>query len=271
MTHYELFLSTYIKGFDILLCILVFARHVQRRLPFFAVFATTILVTNLGTTFVFSYFGYRSWASYYASWIAIGATLLARSIAIAELCSDVLRPYRGIWGLTWRLLAALTAGFLLHAAIDAQGQAHWIQRYVLTLDRDIQIATAVILVALLLIGAYYHLPLDPLQKWLVAGFSLFCVIQFVNSTFFRDFFVEYISSGSSLSAQIDQMNNVWNTIYIGASSLCIGFWCFALRKPLPAREKAPVLLPQGLYQELSPEINLQLRSFNDRLMELLKP
>src|ERR1039458_7785589 len=104
MTHYELFLATYIKGFDVLLCILVYTRHLQKRLPYFAVYATTILATNLGTTFVYAYFGFQTPTSYYASRVAIAATLLARSFAIAELCRDVLRAYRGIWALAWRLL-----------------------------------------------------------------------------------------------------------------------------------------------------------------------
>jgi hypothetical protein len=271
MTHYELFLATYIKGFDILLCVLVYARHLQRRLPFFAVFATTILVTNLGTTIVYACFGYWAPISNYASWIAAAATLLTRSFAIAELCRDTLRAYRGIWALAWRLLGLMTVGFLVHAAIDAQGQPHWIEAYGLTLERDIEIASVVILLAMLLVGQYYRLPLEPLQKSIVIGICLFCVIQFVNSTFFRDFFIQYISSETAVKARMNQMNDLWNTVYIAASSLCIGLWCFALRRPLPEPAKAPILLPAELYPVLMPEINLQLRSFNDRLLELLKP
>ena len=270
MTHYELFLATFIKGLDILLCILVFSKHLQKRLPFFAVFAVTILVTNLGTAFVFAYFGFRTPISYYSWWIALAATLLTRSVAIAELCRDVLSAYRGIWALAWRLLGLMTVGFLVHAAIDAQGQPHWIEACGLTLERDIEIASVVILLAMLLVGAYYRLPLDPLQKWLVTGLCLFSIVQFVNSTVFRDFFTQYISSRTAMKAQMNQMNSLWNTVYVAASSLCIGLWCFALRKPVAERAQEPVLLPAGLYQELSPEINLQLRSFNDRLLELLK-
>jgi hypothetical protein len=270
MTHYEIFLATYMKGFDILLCVLVYSRHLQKRLPFFAVYATTILVTNLGTTFVYAYFGFQTAISFYAAWIAITATLLTRSFAIAELCSDILAAYRGIWALTWRVLGLLTVAFLVDAAIDAQGQPHWIQAYELTLERDIEIASVVILIAMLLVGAYYRLSLDPLQEWLVSGLCLFCVIQFVNTTVFRNFFNQYISSWTTGQTQLNLMNNVWNTVYIAASSLCIGMWCYALRKPLPEPVRAPVLLPAGLYQKLSPELNLQLRSFNDRLLELLK-
>ena len=124
---------------------------------------------------------------------------------------------------------------------------------------------------MLFIGAYYHLPLDPLQKSLVTGLSSFCLIQFVNSTALRDSVLQYISSRMALKAQMIHMNDIWNTVYIAASCFCIGMWCFALRKPLPVPAKEPVLLPAELYPSLTPEINLQLRSFNDRLVELLKP
>jgi hypothetical protein len=75
----------------------------------------------------------------------------------------------------------------------------------------------------------------------------------------------------ALKAQVNQMNDLWNTVYIAASGLCIGMWCFALRKPLPEPASEPILLPADIYPVLSPEINLQLRSFNDRMVELLKP
>src|SRR5271169_5632098 len=104
MTHYESFLATLIQGFDILLCVLVFARHLERRLPFFALFAGTILATNFGTAAVADFFGFRTSTYFYAWWIAVAATLLTRSLAIAELCSQVLRAYRGIWALAWRML-----------------------------------------------------------------------------------------------------------------------------------------------------------------------
>ncbi|MBZ5661831.1 MAG: hypothetical protein LAO08_15620 [Acidobacteriia bacterium] len=234
-------------------------------------FAATILVTNFGTTVVSAYFGFQTRTYFYAWWIAVAATLLTRSVAIAELCSDVLRAYRGIWALAWRLLGLMALAFLVHAAIDAKGQPRWVETYGLTLERDLEVASVVILLAMLFIGAYYHLPLDSLQKSLVIGLGSFCAIQFVSSTVLRDSVLQYISSRMALRAQMDHMQDIWNTVYIASSCFCIGMWCFALRKPLPVSAKQPVLLPAELYPALTPQINLQLRSFNDRLVELLKP
>jgi hypothetical protein len=271
MTHYEIFLASLTKGFDVLLCVLVLARHLQKRLPFFAVFAVTMLVTNLATTAVAAYYGFQSWSFYYSWWIAEAATLLARSLAIAELCSDVLRAYRGIWGLAWRLLGLMALAFLVHATVDAKGQPHWADAYGLTLERDFEVASVVILLAMLFIGAYYHLPLDPLHRSLVTGLATFCAVQFVSSTVLRDSVLQYISSRMALRAQLVQMTDIWNTVYIAASCFCIGTWCYALRKPLPEPAIEPALLRADTYPALTPQINLQLRTFNDRLLELLKP
>ena len=64
---------------------------------------------------------------------------------------------------------------------------------------------------------------------------------------------------------------LWASIRTSGDIISVGVWCYALRKPLPAPAKEPVLLPAGVYREFSPEVNLRLRAFNDRLLELLKP
>jgi hypothetical protein len=63
---------------------------------------------------------------------------------------------------------------------------------------------------------------------------------------------------------------LWSTIRTSGDIISISMWCYALRKPLPAPAKDPVLLPAEVYREFSPEVNLRLRAFNDRLLELLK-
>jgi len=64
---------------------------------------------------------------------------------------------------------------------------------------------------------------------------------------------------------------MWNIIHLISFMFSIGIWCFALRKPLTEPAKAPVLLPAEVYPQLSPAINMRLATFNDRMMELLKP
>jgi hypothetical protein len=51
----------------------------------------------------------------------------------------------------------------------------------------------------------------------------------------------------------------------------MGIWCYALRRPLPAPSEGPTMLPAEVYREMSPAINMRLATFNNRLVELLKP
>jgi hypothetical protein len=271
MTRFEILLSLSVTGFEAVLCVFVFTRHLQKRLPYFSAYATTMLICSLGLSFIFWHFGFRSVTSYYADWIALAVSVLARSSCIVELCRYALRAYRGIWALAWRILGLLTLTLFVHAALDARGQPNWIAVYGLTLERDIAISSVVILIVLFLISDYYRIPLDSLQKWIALGICFFCVIEFVNNTVLRDLFIKYMISWSAMKNRVDHVNEVWNTVYVSAALVTLGMWCFVLRKQLPEPSRAPVLLPSEIYRELSPAVNLRLRAFNDRLQEMLKP
>ena len=271
MTRYEIFLFSVIVGLEILLCGLVYFRKLYRRLPLFATYTATMLVCSIALAITFSQFGFRSVPSVYASWCAIALTSLARSAAIAELCRASLKAYEGIWALTWRLLSIMTALFFVHAAIDARGQPNWFTASSMTIERDVEIASAVILVGILLIGKYYRLSIDPLQKLLGLGILVFCIVEFVNNSLVRDLLVRGGTAWTITKPFAEQTWEVWNTVQALAADASIGLWCFALRKPLPARIESPALLPAEVYRELSPAINLRLRAFNARLVEMLKP
>ena len=94
---------------------------------------------------------------------------------IAEFCRYRLREYLGIWALVWRLLIVLTMVFLGHAALDTWGQPNRFFIYSLTFERDVNIASVIILLLLLLIRNYYGLSLEPLQRQIAVGLLLFLV------------------------------------------------------------------------------------------------
>ncbi len=120
MNRHELVLYLLKAGFEILLCILVFARTLKKRLPFFSLSAATLLACTLSTGLVYWRYGFRSSISYYTAWVAVGVGVLARSSAISELCYRGLQAYRGIWALAWRFLGFMTIFLLGHAALDAR-------------------------------------------------------------------------------------------------------------------------------------------------------
>ncbi len=279
MTHRELLLYWSTVGFQVLLCALVYFRNLRRRLPFFALHVIVLLIGTLGVQLVYRHFGFRSVASFNAYRIAAGLIVIARSFAVAELCRYELRAYRGIWALTWRFLALLALFFLGRAAFDAWGQVGGIAIYGLTIERDFGISSIVILLAMLSIRNYYGLTLPRLEKSIAVGLCVVWFIDILNNTMLRYAFTEYLSFWffpkyatlwPGIRSQVESANDLWNTIRTSGLIVSISIWCYALREPLPAPAKPPVLLPAEVYRELSPAVNLRLRAFNDKLLEMLK-
>jgi hypothetical protein len=280
MNHLETFLIWSTLSFEIALCGFVFTRKVQRILPLFAAYAWVLVSCGIGVWLAYSYFGFGSLTSYYAYWVATLLNAAARSLAIAELCHYGLRSYRGIWALGWRVLAGVSILLLGHAAIDTWGQPNRVAIYGTTLDRDLALASVVILAVLLLFRNYYGIALEPLQKAIAVGICFICVVDVIGNTILRSIFTGYLYSyfmtnqkalWDALSPQFERVRDTWSTIHLFSFMFSMGIWCFALRKPLPAPSETPVLLPAEVYRELSPAINMRLTTFNDRLLELLKP
>jgi hypothetical protein len=280
MNHLQTLFVTLTVAFEAVLCGFVFNRKIQRILPFFASYAYMLLANAVGVLAVYRIFGFHSLAAYYSYWITLLLNAGMRSLAIAELCRYKLRAYKGIWGLVWRTLAGVSFLFLLHAAFDAWGQPNHLAMYSLTLDRDLDIASVAILAALLLIHNYYGLSLEPLQRTIAAGICLVCAVDVIGDTIVGNLFTGYLlpffaanqsSIGSAVIHFYGRINDLWSTIHLIFFMTAIGVWCYALRRPIPAREEAPELLPVEVYRELSPAINMRLATFNDRLVELLKP
>jgi hypothetical protein len=279
MTQRDLLLYGSTLTFQILLAVFVYLRNLQRRLPFFTAYATLALACMIVIGLIYRFFGFRSLTSYYTYWIIVGVDMVARCLVVAELCWYRLREYRGIWAFAWRLLIPLTLLFLGHAALDAWGQPNRFIIYSLTIERDINIASVAILTCLLLIRNYYGLPLEPLYRLIAVGLFFYCIIDIVNTTVLMDqftgslfswFSIDHMSLWPALRPQIERMQSLWTTIRFSSYMISMSIWCFALRKPLPAMAKDPELLPVEVYQEFSPALNMRLRAFNDRLLEMLK-
>jgi len=280
MNQVELLQNWTVFAFEIGLCAFIFARRAQRLLPFFAAYASVILACAFGVGIVYEHFGFRSVASYYAYWTEALLNMVARSLAIAELCRYGLRAYRGIWTLVWQILSILTLFFVAHAALDSWGQPNRLAIYGLTLERDLDLASITILLVLLIIRNYYGLTLEPLQRTIAFGMCIFCGVDVINNTILRDLYTGSLFSWFStsqtalwpaLKPQIERVNDLYGVIRLSSFMISIGIWCYALRKQLPSPAREPELLPEEVYGEFSPALNVRLRAFNDRLQEMLKP
>lgn len=280
MNHLQTFLFWSVTFFEVVLCGFVFARKVHRILPLFTTYVCVLLTSTIGVLLTYEYFGINSLTSYYAYWSSILLNAVARSLAIAELCRYGLRAYRGIWALGWRVLTGLSIFLFARAAADTWGQPNGLAIYGTTIDRDLSLASIVILAVLLLIRNYYGLRLGPLQKAIAGGICFVCAVDVVGNTIVRNLFAGYLLSWffssqeslwPTLRPQIEHVVDMWSTVHLFSFMLSMGIWCFALRKPVPEPSESPALLPVEIYRDLSPAINMRLAAFNDRLMELLKP
>jgi hypothetical protein len=280
MNHLEIFLFWSTLLFEITLCGFVFTRKVQRILPLFATYTYVVLAGAIGFWLTYKYFGFSSPVSTKAYWGSVLLNAAARSLAIAELCHYGLRAYRGIWALVWRVLTALSIFLFARAAMDAWGQPNGIAIYGATLDRDLALASIVILAALILVRNYYGLAVEALQRAIAVGICFICGIDVIGNTILRNLFTGYLFSWfltsqkalwPALSSQAQRVDDIWSTVHLFSFMFSMGIWCFALRKPLPAPSENPVLLPAEVYRELSPAINTRLTTFNSRLVEMLKP
>src|ERR1700686_5522881 len=115
MSQRELLLAWCTVTFEVLLCLLVYVRHLQRRLPFFTLYVTVFSTCSIALGLIYHFFGFRSVASYYGYWINEGIDVIGRGLIVAELCWYRLREYRGIWAFSRGSLILLTALFLGHA------------------------------------------------------------------------------------------------------------------------------------------------------------
>ncbi len=238
-------------------CVLAWRRRLYLRLPLFTAYLTLLLVRTLFLWVLYLSVGYDSPLSFQGYWVSQGILLAARGVAVAEIAWRAVREYRGVWALGWRLLCGIALLLLVHAAVDARGAASWIAPFLLTAERDLELAVLGILVVLLTLCRYYGIRLEPVQKMVALGMGFYSAIQSLNNSFVQDWLARYFTA--------------WSAVRVFSFEVTLVIWLVALRRPLPAAAPAPVLLPQKLYDELSPQVNNRLRVLNQRLLEILKP
>lgn len=279
MNQIELLQYGLTLALEVILCLFVFVRRTPRLLPYFSIYAFILLIGTIGIGITYERFGFRSAESYYAYWTSALLNVVARGFAIMELCRYGLRAYRGIWNLIWRMLSVLALAFIANAGFDAWGQPNRLAISGLTLERDLDIAAIAILTVLLIVRSYYGLALDPLQWSISLGICLFCVIDVMNNSILRNvytgnlyswFHTDSMSLWPVLKPQIERVSDLYGTIRLLSLMISTSIWCYALRDPLTVPARNADLLPAEVYQEFSPALNMRLRAFNDRLLEMLK-
>ena len=242
---------------ELILCILVVRRGLYRRLPFFSAYLALAFASGILVWWAYHVLDYGSWAAWYFSRIVQGVVLVARGLVIVELCRVSLRAYRGIWALACRLLCAIALLLLVNATINARGHADHINAFVWAAERGLELAAAVVLLSLFLISRYYQIRIEHAPRVIAFGLCFYSLIQVLNNSFMAEWLAHYVPW--------------WNGTRLASFQVALAIWLLALRRPLPSPAPAPALLPQEVYDELSPQMNYRLRVLNQRLLEILRP
>jgi hypothetical protein len=241
---------------EVVVCALALRRRLYARLPLFTTYLAILVTHELTLWWFYLGSGYDSRLTFYYFWVTQGILVAARAAAVVEIAWRALRGYRGVWALGWRLLCFFGLILLFHAAMDAHGNASFLIGFIVTAERDLELAVAVVLVALLAFGRYYRIRLDPVQRMVALGLGFYSAVQVLNNGLPRAWQTLYF--------------DWWNAIRMTGFLATLVIWLVALRKSLAEAAPAPTLLPQGVYDELSPQVNYRLRVLNERLLEILK-
>jgi hypothetical protein len=235
--------------------ILIAFRHF-RKLPLFTAYMCLNVAQALFLYAIFHLYGLSSHAARLAGWWSEGITLLARVFATVEILHLVLSSYRGIWGLSWRLLAGTSAVVaLICVGVASQGQP---DAALASADRGFNLIFATALISCLALIRYYLIRVDNAYKVLLAGFCFYACVKILVDTVLYDFLYHQ-----------HQSPFIWQSLVVTAYVIVLILWSAALLRPLPEKQKQQSLSTY-IYGRISPEINLQLQAINIQLMNFFK-
>jgi len=201
---------------------------------------------------IYSSKGYGSWVAYWTGWTSQAIVVIARWVTVCELCRNALGQFRGIWALTWRVLAVLGSLALL-VALALGG--HDFVRLISTFDLGLELSMATVLVAFFLFARYYKVEVQNSLRSIGVAFCLYSIFRAFNDTVLETFLRNYA--------------NTWNLVdqvtYIATLTL-LGSAVYVLRSE---NVRKVVLLPRTAYAEFAPQVNERLKALNERLNRLL--
>lgn len=236
---------------------LIVIRGYFRRLPFFSAYTALNLCQAVSLYAMYHYYGDASTQSYIVAWVSEAITLAARLWATVELLRLVLMSYRGIWGMTWRLLAFTCPMVLALVGIFSRSDA---QVFVMQVDSGYHIVFAVALILCLGLLHYYPIRVEPVYKVLLLGFCWYsCARILANAALHGFSYAQYLHYWS-----------VWQILSMSPYLLVLILWASALSQPAPATQQQPTLLTASEYRDIAPEITAQLQAINRRLMNFWK-
>jgi hypothetical protein len=238
-----------------ILGLLVFRGHV-RKLPFFTAYIALNLLQAATLYEVYKQYGTDTHIAYVVGWRSEAITLFARLCATVEVLRLVMIYYRGIWGLTWRLLAASALVVLVYAGFSSDRSADWM---LIKTDRAYHLVFTILFGACLLLIRYYFIPIERVYRTLLISFCFYSCTKVLINTVFQGFYSKFANFGQ-----------IWQLVTISCYVVVLLLWVAALRHALPKPSAQPEMLTASAYRQISPKIYEHLRSINEQLMNFWK-
>jgi hypothetical protein len=240
----------------LLLCFLVFYRHLYTRLLFFCIYVV-LLVAELAVVWsVYRVWGYSSSVAWYTAWCGVGILLLARALAVAELCWTSVRNYPAIWSLVRKMLVLVAVIVLLYAGSAAYENKTPLVAFFVTAERGSEISILAILVALLGFGLRYNVALGPIERSIVLGLGFYSAFQVVNDSFMDPWMTRHF--------------HWWSSLRVVSFDIALMMWLVPLRKGLPPPNKAPALLSEDAAENLLRQVLERMREVTAELKRIGK-
>ncbi len=242
-----------IEGF---VCTVALWRGLYRRLPFFAIYLTAVVVCDILRFEVTMARGPASMQEFITYWATQLILMLLRAGVIYELCRQILSPYPGVWKLCVIVLVATAIVLITVAMTSAMHQGPYVARLFLKMDRGFELGVLGVLVTAMSFCRYYRIPVDRLTGLVALGLSLYSSIDIISNTFAGHWFHSF--------------QPVWREVRGDSFLLAEIVWLVALWKPLPHSRSGPPLLDARVYSEVTTAVNIRLRELNTRLEEIQK-
>ena len=243
-------------AFEVFVCALALRRGLFHRLPILTAYLILLLTREAIWFAAYRSLDPSSPAILFLYWLMQTILLVARGAIVAEIAWRVLSPYEGVWRLGRDILLAIAVVLVACAAAAARGNGPKVSAVVLTAERGLELAIVLILVSALAFCRHYTLKIQPPIPLVALGLGLYSAIQVANNTFFHGLHGWHFA--------------IWSAVRHFSFDLTLVTWCLAFWKPLPALQPAPVLLEQGAYDDIAPQVSTKLRELNSKLLEMLK-
>jgi hypothetical protein len=233
----------------VLLCVLVFARGLHRRLPLFATYIALLVVETVAVRWTYHHWGYASQPARYVYWSSLGVVLFARALAVGELCWRSLRNSPAVWVIVRKPLLLLAVALLAYAAMLAAKNRFV---FLLAAEKGLDFGIVVVLAVLAGLGVRYRVWLGGIERKVVIGFGVYSAFQVVNDTFMQKWLTRYFQW--------------WVSASVVSFEAAMLIWIVPLLRPLPQPSAPPTLLAEKESVAILSQILEQLR----RIMEEMK-